>query len=1031
MRKLIVTITAVFVFVLTAAAQDRTITGTVTGENGKPLEGVSVTTPNGKQGTQTDKDGKYSLAIGPAVKSIIFSSVNYESQNKTVGKLTVLNVTLKPLDSKLTEVVIVGYGTQQKKAFTGAASKVDTKEFSQLVTPSIDKQLQGRAAGVDVVNAGGLVNTPAKIRIRGYNTISLGASPLVIVDGVPITTGNLALTTNSNALGDINPADIETIDVLKDGSALAIYGSRGANGVIQITTKRGNKNRTSITYDGTYGFSSTAKRFAVLNAQQFVAIGNEKFTNANQAGPARMDNLGTNTNWQDNVFVNSAFVQGHTLAMSGGTNKSSYYFSLNFSDNQGVIRTNRNRSYRVRANLEQEANKYVKFGNSVSISRQEDWDQNNGSNALSGSVVAALRALPNVSIWNPAHPTGFNITGNALGIGANLRTIDDNYVNIAFVLDRNKFYSDKYRILDNAFLEISPIKGLKFTSALGIDYYSDNSFLGYDPRHGDGFSSNGLAYNGQQNILQTTVQEYLNYNKSFRKHTIYLTAGYELQQSTTRFYRAQGTNISDLFFLKENIISNTASTQSVAGNFSKASSESFFGRVNYDFNNKYFLQATVRRDGLSSLGVDNRYGNFPGISVGWRPTQEKFWRLKFFNDIKLKASYAIVGNPLGGFGYLSTYGSAPYGNIGGISVSNVGNPDLKWERSKKTDIGFEATFFKNRASLAFDYFFNDIDNIILAVPTPQSAGVPGNSILKNIGTAQNKGLEVTFNLDVVKKKDFEWNFNFNYTHIKNKVTSLYPIGSTPAREITNPGSSPYNIIRLGESIYSLYGYRYAGVNRANGNPCYYKADGSLVQRNAATGAYNYLLDLNDPNVGVATTLTNADKAVLGSVNPTFFGAFTNTFTYKDFGLEVMFRYSGGNKIMNVTRQEVLLNQKFANNGTEILDRWTKPGQWTMTPRLYYANDAIINQNGEATTRFVEDGDFLRLQNIVLDYRFNKSTLAFFKDYIKSVRLFVQMQNVAVWTKYKGADPEAYSNFGIDATVSPALRTTSFGVSVGF
>lgn len=1031
MRKLIVTITAVFVFVLTAAAQDRTITGTVTGENGKPIEGVSVTTPNGKQGTQTDKDGKYSLVIGPNVKSIIFSSVNYESQNKTVGKLTALNVTLKPLDSKLTEVVVVGYGTQQKKAFTGAASKVDTKEFSQLVTPSIDKQLQGRAAGVDVVNAGGLVNTPAKIRIRGYNTISLGANPLVLVDGVPITTGNLALTTNSNALGDINPADIESIDVLKDGSALAIYGSRGANGVIQITTKRGNKNRTSITYDGTYGFSSTFKRFSVLNAQEFVTIGNEKFTNAGQAGPARMDNAGTNTNWQDNVFVNSAFVQGHTLAMSGGTNKSSYYFSLNFSDNQGVVRTNRNRSYRVRANLEQEANKYFKFGNSISVSRQEDWDQNTGSNALSGAVVAALRALPNVNIWNPAHPTGFNITGNALGIGANLRTIDDNYVNIAFVLDNNKFYSDKYRVLDNAYLEISPIKGLKFTSSLGIDYYSDNSFLGYDPRHGDGFGQNGLALNGQQNILQTTVQEYLNYNKSFRKHTFFLTAGYELQQSTTRFYQAQGTNISDLFFLKQNIISNTASTQSVAGNYSKASSESFFGRVNYDFNNKYFLQATVRRDGLSSLGVDNRYGNFPGVSVGWRPTQEKFWRLKFFNDIKIKASYAIVGNPLGGFGYLSTYGSAPYGNIGGIAVSNIGNPDLKWERSKKTDIGFEATFFKNRARLGFDYFFNDIDNIILAVPTPQSAGVPGNSILKNIGTAQNKGVEVTFNLDVVKKKDFEWNFNFNYTHIKNKVTSLFPIGNTPAREITNPGSSPYNIIRLGESIYSLYGYRYAGVNRANGNPCYYKADGSLVQRNAATGAYNYLLDLNDPNIGVATTLTNADKTVLGPVNPTFFGAFTNTFTYKDFGLEVMFRYSGGNKIMNVTRQEVLLNQKFANNGTEILDRWTKPGQFTMTPRLYYANDAIVNQNGEATTRFVEDGDFLRLQNIVLDYRFNKSTLAFFKDYIKSVRLFVQMQNVAVWTKYKGSDPEAYSNFGIDATVTPALRTTSFGVSVGF
>lgn len=1032
MRKLIVTLTAVFVFIFNATAQDRSISGTVTNDKGKPVEGVSVISNDGKQGTQTDAAGKYSLTVSASVKSLIFSFVNFETQTRSIGKQSVINASLKALDSKLEEVVVVGYGTQQKKAFTGSASKVDTKEFAQLVTPSIDRQLQGRAAGVDVTNTGGgSVNTPAKIRIRGYNTISGNASPLIIVDGIQITTGNLALTTNSNAIGDINPDDIESIDVLKDGSALAIYGSKGANGAVVITTKKGSKNKTSINYAATLGFSSVAKQFDVLDAQNFVTIGNEKFTNAGQPGPARMDAAGTNTNWQNNVFVNSAFVQSHTLSLMGGTNKSTYYFSVNYSDQQGVVRTNHNRSYRIRANIEQEANKYFKFGNNITLARQEDKDQNNGSNALSGSVVAALRALPNVAIYNPATATGYNITGNALGIGANLRTIDDNYVNIAFVLDKNKFYSDKYRIIDVAHLDIMPAKGLTITSQLGIDYYTDNSFLGYDPRHGDGFSSNGLAQNGAQNILQTTIQEYFNYNKSYKKHNLYLTGGYELQQSTTRFYSATGTNISDLFFLKENVITSTAGTQSVSGNYSKASTESFFGRLNYDYNNKYFVQATVRRDGLSSLGFDNRYGNFPGISAGWRPSQEKFWKSKFFNDLKLKASYAIVGNPLGGFRYLSTYGSAPYGNIGGIAVSNIGNPDLKWERSKKTDLGFELTFFRSRANLTVDWFKNAIDQLILAVPTPQSAGVPGNSILKNIGTAQNKGIEISFNLDVVKKKDFNWNFNFNYTNINNKIMSLYPIGNAPATEITNPGGSPYNIIRVGQPIYSLYGYRYAGVNAANGNPCYYKADNSLVQRNAATGGYNYLLSLNDPNIGVATTLTSADKVVLGGVNPTYFGAFTNTFSYKEFSLEVMFRYSGGNKVMNVTRQEVLLNQKFANNGTEILNRWMKPGDITTTPRLYYANDAIINQNGEATSRFVESGDFLRLQNIVLNYTFNKTTLAHFHDYIKSVRLYVQAQNVAIWTKYKGADPESYSNFGVDATISPAIRTISAGINVGF
>jgi len=1031
MRKLILTLSAVFVFILGAAAQDHTISGKVTNDKGTPLEGVSVTSLNGKYGTQTDKEGRYSLSLPTSIKTISFSYVNFESETKNIGKSLVLDAKLRTIDSKLEEVVVVGYGVQQKKAVSGSASKVDTKEFAQLVTPSIDKQLQGRAAGVDVTNAGGLVNTPAKIRIRGYNAFLGGADPLIVVDGVPIITGNLAAATNSNAIGDINPADIESIDVLKDGSATAIFGSRANNGVIMITTKKGTRNKTSLTYDGTFGFSSIVNQFPTLNAAQFVTIGNEKFTNAGQAGPARLDAAGTNTNWQDNVYVTSAFVQSHTIAMSGGTNRSNYYFSMNYSDNQGVVRTNHNRAYRLRANIEQDANKFIKFGNNITLSRQEDYDQNNGSNALSGATVAALRALPNVGIYNSATATGYNITGNALGIGANLRTIDDNYVNIAFVLDKNKFYSDKYRILDVAYAEISVAKGLKIRSQFGVDYFNDNSFIGYDPRHGDGFSGNGLAQNSQQSILRTDIQNYLNYTKSFRKHTIYFTGGHELQQQTVRVYSATGQNISDLFFIKENLISNTASIQSVSGNYSQSALESVFGRINYDYNNKYFIQASLRRDGQSSLSTDKRYGNFPGASIAWRPSREKFWKSKFINDLKFKASYAVTGNNLGGFPFLSTYGSRPYGNIGGIAVSLVGNPDLQWEQTKKTDIGMEVSMFKNRINITFDYFKNNLDKLILPVPTPMSAGIPGNSISQNIGSAENKGIEFSLNFDVVKKKDFNWNFNFNYSNITNKVKSLYPIGGVAVNDYTNPLSSPYNIIRVGQPIFALYGYQFAGVNAANGNPCYYKGDGSMVQRNAANGVYNYILNLNDPNTGVATTLTNADKVILGSANPKYFGAFTNSFTYKEFGLEIMFRYSGGNKIMNVTRQEVLLNQKFANNGTEILDRWTTRGQVTQTPRLYYANDAIINQNGEATSRFVEKGDFIRLQNIVLDYRFNKEAMAHFHDYIKSIRVYVQCQNAFVWTKYKGSDPEGYSNLGVDATVTPAIRTISAGVSVGF
>ncbi len=1046
MRKLILTLSTAFVFILHAAAQDRTVTGKVTNEKNVPVEGASVATPDGKYGTQTNKDGNFSIVLPANERALNFSSVNFEATTKLIGAGNVtVNVSLKTTDSKLEEVVIVGYGTQQKKAFTGAASKVDVKEFAQLVTPSIDKQLAGRAAGVDVVNAGGLVNTPARIRIRGYNSISLSADPLIVVDGIPLIDAsgsqNLALTTNSNALGDINPSDIESLDVLKDGSATAIYGSRAANGVILITTKKGSRGRTAVNYESTFGFSSVMNKFKLLNAQQFVTIANEKFTNSipSAAGPARMDSAGTNTDWQSNVFVNSAFVQNQTLSLSGGTAKSSYYLSLNYTNQQGVIRSNKNRTYRIRANIEQEANKFIKFGNNITLSRQEDYDQTNGSNALSGAVTAALRALPNVAIYSSTHPTGYNLLvgGNALGPGKNLQAIDDNYVNIAFILDKNKFYSDKYRILDVAYVELSLFKGFKFRTQYGIDYFGDNGFQGLDPRHGDGFSSGGVAFNSFQSIFQNTLQTYFNYNNSFKKHNFYLTGGYEKQQNTTRFFTAQGSTISDLFFLQENVITGSAQTQLIGGSYQKEAFESLFGRFNYDFDGKYFVQATVRRDGQSSLAPNKRYGVFPGFSAGWRPVKEKFWKSRFISDLKLKASYAQVGNKLSGFRYLSTYASAPYGNIGGIAVGNTGNPDLQWEVSKKTDIGAEISLFKNRLSLGVDWYKNDLSDLVLAVPTPLSAGVPGNSILQNIGTSQNKGIELSLNADIIQKKNFNWNLNINYTNTSNKVTSLYPISGIPTKDIvtpTIPGStakSPYNIIRVGQPVFALYGYQYAGVNRANGNPCYYKADGSLVERNINTGVYNYILDLNDPNVGVATTLGNEDKVILGQAQPKWYGSFTNTFNYKQFGFEFMFRYSGGNSIMNVTRQEVLLNQKFANNGAEILDRWTTPGQVTSVPKVMYNKEANINQTGEASSRFVESGDFLRLQNIVLTYDFGKETLAHFHDYIKSIRFFVQCQNVFVWTKYKGIDPESYNVIGFDASTTPAVRTMSVGFNVGF
>lgn len=1037
MRKIVLTLLVGVAFVLSATAQNRVISGRVTNSQDAPLEGVSVTSSDGSGGTQTDKNGNYSVTVSSSAKSLIFSYVNFQTVSRNIGRGSEINVSLTSTEVNMEEVVIVGYGVQQKKAFTGSASKVDAKEFAQLITPSIDRQLGGRAAGVNVnTSAGqGQVNAPARIRIRGLNSINGGLSPLIIVDGTPITTGNLALISNSNALGDINPSDIESIDVLKDGSATAIYGSRAANGVIIITTKKGSKGRTTLTYDGVYGNSSPMKRFELLNAQQFVTIANEKKTNAGQLPVAVMPADGTNTNWQNNIFVNNALSTSHTLAISGGNDKSTFYTSLNYAETRGIIRTNKNISVRLRANAETQINKLIKVGNSLSVSRQDDYDQNTGTNALSGAVIAAIRAMPNVPIYDATHPTGYNILagGNALGGYANLQAADDNYVNIAFILDNNRLNSEQFRVLDNAFIELSPFKNFKFRTQLGLDVYLDYSTQILDKRHGDGFGPQGSIFQGQQNILNSNIQNYANYNFSVNKHNFYLTAGHELQRTRSKFFSATGTTISDLFYMKEGLITNTAQNQSVGGSVSRTALESLFGRLNYDYRNTYFIQGSIRRDGQSSLAPGRRYGVFPGASVGWRPVQEKFFKsvpflAKNVNELKLKASYAVVGNRLGGFPWLSTYASRPYGSIGGLAAALVGNPDLQWEKSKKYDYGVEMGLFNNRLNIVFDYFKNDLDDLVLAVPTPYSTGIPNNSISQNIGRVTNKGIELSIDASVIRTKNFELKVFGNYTHINNEIKSLFSVGGVPTTEIfpTN-----FNIHRVGESMFSIFGYEYAGVNSGNGNPVYFNKDGRYVQRNISNGVYYFANSLNDPTLGDVTTLTNADKKILGSALPTGFGAFGTTVAYKQLSLDVMFRYQMGNEIMNRTKQEMLMHMKFGNNSKEMLERWTTPGQITKVPKIVYNQDAVINQNNEATSRFVEKGDFLRLQNVVLSYNFNSERLqSLTNNAIRSARFFVQAQNVALWTNYSGIDPEAFGDEGQDVGVAPPVRNISMGISIG-
>jgi TonB-linked SusC/RagA family outer membrane protein len=1050
MRKFLLLSLVLTLAFVTSWAQ-RTVTGRVTDANGNPIASASVQVQNTQVGTVTREDGTYSLTVPANGRVLVISAVGMTTQEINIGTQSAINVSLQTgAQQNLQEVVVVGYGTQQRRTFTGSASKVDAGRIATLATPSVDKELAGRATGVQVTNTSGQVNAPARIRIRGINSINQSNDPLIVVDNVPIISGNLAATTNSNALADINPADIENIEILKDGSATAIYGSRAAAGVILITTKRGQRGQMRLNYDGYYGFSSVARRFDLLDASQFVTIANEKLANAGQAARAGVNPGGVNTDWLDEVLVDNAPVQNHNVSVSGGSNKTNYYLSLNYSYQQGVIKSNWNRAYRIRANIDNEINRFIRIGNNITISRQENSDQNTGANALGGALSASLRLLPNVSPYNPNNPTGYNIAVpfqnlNAIPNGPNSTGVDDNWYNVPFLLENNKYRSEQYRIINNAFIELSPVTGLKVRTQASWDMLSDYSFQGLDPRHGDGFGSQGLGYNANQNFARYVWQNYLNYNKNFGSHNFFLTAGYEIQGTTTKFVSAQGQGLSDLFFLKENIITGSlTNSPTIGGSYSKSGFNSVFGRLNYDYKSRYFAQATFRRDGQSSLAPGNQYGNFPGFSVGWRPSEEDFWKgsnfmSTWFGDVKLKASYAKVGNSLGGLPYLSTFASAPYGNINGIAANAIGNRDLVWETSKKYDVGIEVSFLKRRLNLIADWFLNDVDNLVLNVPTPISAGIPGNSIPQNIGALQNRGIELALDAGIIRNRDFNWNVNVNFSSVHNKIKNLYSIGGKPTEFILN-GS--YNIIQVGQPINNIWGYQYAGVNTANGYPMYYKADGRLIVHNIPNGAYYYISGPNDGTIAtanqaslVANTTSTAvtDKRKLGEATPTWFGGLSNTVSYKGFSLDFLLRFSGGNKIMNITRQEALLNQSFANNGVEILNRWQKAGDVATVPRLYWGQGNNMNQVGVAISRFVESGDYLRLQNLTLAYSFNSQMLnSIGRGAIQSARIFIQGQNLGLWTKYTGADPDNITTAGLDnPALPPQLRTITFGLNVGF
>lgn len=1009
------------------AAVKVTVTGKVVDEHDQPLSGVTVTeSGNASVKTVTDANGVFSLEVTNAKATLTFGYVGFITQTVAADGKEALLVKLAPENNKLNEVVVVGYGTQRSTSLTGSIAKVDVGGIAKLSTTSVDQQMAGRAAGVQVTVNSGSTNATPRIRIRGLNSINNGSDPLIVVDGVPVNTGDMGGYTATNALADINPNDITSMEVLKDGAATAIYGSRAANGVLLITTRHGVKGNTKVNYDTYVAVANPVKKAKLLNATEFVTITNEKYANSGEVSPAAMDANNTNTDWQSLVYNKNAFSHSHNIGISGANDKTNFFFSANYLDQQGAIQRNTTSRYGIRANVDHQVNKFIKIGTNTSLTRLKNIGVNNSS-GLSSVIINSLIALPNVSPYDATSTIGgYNVAGDgkSLGAGANEITIDDAYPNILFSLNNDQYNIEKYRILSNAYIELNLLPGLKFRSQGSVDLEQATDFYSLDARHGDGYSYNGLVKNTSFSRTVYNLQNYFTYNKRAGDHNFTFTAGNEIQKNVAKSAMAGGSDFSNYFFQTKNLISGSYTTQLSGGSYTEGSFMSYFGRLNYDFAGKYLLGLTLRRDGLSSLAQPNRYGVFPGVSAGWRVSEEGFWKQtaidRIASSFKIRGSYGKVGNTLSGFPYLSTYGGVTYGSENGLALTNVGNSSLTWETSKKLDAGFDAGFLNNRITLTFDWFRNDIDNLVMNVTYPNSYGVPDNSVARNIGAMVNDGFEISLGADVVKKKNFNWNVNANFTRVKNKVTRLYN-----GQALNN---TSYRIAE-GLPLYAMIGYRYAGVNETNGNPLYYKGDGRLIQGDIASQKYYFASSKQDVALTDATTLTDADKAVLGNPTPTWYGGVTNTFTYGNFSVEAFVRFSGGNSIDN-SLSRTLLNQKFKNNGTEILNRWTPTHTQTDVPKLWYGRESFINLS--PSSRWIEKGDYLRLQNLTFSYNLPKEVLAkMAKGYLSSFRVYVQGQNLLTATGFKGLDPDLISETGTSGTSIPVIRSFSVGLNVGF
>ncbi len=1057
-NRLIIVLLSIWLSVTTlpALAQSRQITGTVSSkDDGQTLPGANVVVPGTKIGTQTDADGKFSLQVGTGVTKLVVTSIGFATQEVSVQGRNTVNVTLSSDNRQLSEVRVVGYGTQTKAEFTGSAARVNGDIIKEQPVQSFDQGLAGRAAGVSIAQPNGVLNNPPVIRIRGVNSISLSSYPLVVVDGIPINTGNVSASTAvpNNPLGDINPADIESIDVLKDAASTSIYGSRAAAGVLLITTKRGKEGKPRINYETWAGVSNVVRLPKLLNAEQYIGIKNEAVLNAKVlGGNATNDNVASalffpnttpdgspvDTRWYDYIY-RTGVSQSHNVSISGGTKTTTYYFSANYTDQKGFLVANEFKRKAARFNIDQEVTPWLKFRGSLSYNTS--YNQSPYAGSLPGSnfflVGAARLAIalpPNVPAFNPDGSYNISTTNlNTIGMGNN--RVVSNFGNPVALLDLNRFTSTNDRIIGSFSGVAKLLKNLDFTTTYAIDRLRTDNVSFNSAIQGDGFSSRGSVTNVSAVRDNWNWTNTLAYNETFGgKHGLAVLLGYDVQKFTNSAWGANRTQSADPFF--QNYQGNWGNITASGNDLSERAYLSFFSRLNYDLNKKYFVTVNLRRDGNSALGTGRKYGNFGGISGGWALSEEPFYKdagiANTLSNVKLRASWGRVGNGNldNAFSSLELYSGSLYGNAPTWAISQAGNPNLGWETSDQTNIGADLGFWNDRVQVELTYFNNDVNGLILSAPQAVSKGIPGNAILGNVGSMYNRGIELGINASVLRRGDFSWNASFNYTNLNNRVTALAD-GNTEIVGTTHVSYETTNITRVGYSVGSLYGAKTDGVNPANGQRIFVNAKGEKVQYSQVVAPgqsqWTYLDGTKAP------AITGADYYLIGNALPRWYGGFANNVKYGNFDLSVNLSFAGGNMVQNGTRA-TLLDQRAYNNSTEILNRWQKPGDVTDIPRLVY-NDQTSSGSSFPISGNAEKADFLRLQNASFGYRLPATLLR--KIGVGSLRVYAQGSNLFLLTSYSGTDPESSVNGnsnttpGVEKNSIGQARTFTLGLNLGF